>query len=226
MRRVVLDLDETLIHTPPRELGVHDPFVRGSADSFDWSFVDDTKRQYKGYTYVRPGYYEFLATLIRCFGLANIHVFTAGKTPYAEAIVKHIFNRSGCDIGAILSGDKHIHCKTTGRIFKKLPPELDRSDTLFIDDRVEVCEQNTHAKTLYNVIQYNPENFAKYPGSMHMCWMIQDVLRISFAAGPHGIGQPRTSSDPHPDRSSIERSEENGVTVWRQQVRACDLAAR
>jgi TFIIF-interacting CTD phosphatase-like protein len=139
MVNIVLDLDETLIHTivsdRPR------PDLERSAD-FKFRFSNQGPIYY---VYKRPGLKQFLAEVFRRF--KRIGVWTAADRQYAKAVIKNIltyqqimnldfvFSRDFCEID-------HIgFVKPLTKIFKQYPawrPE----ETIVLDNSSQVMKEN------------------------------------------------------------------------------------
>jgi len=141
---VILDLDGTLVHTLPCNVGP----VYGQADFSD-NVLDF-------YTFKRPGVDKFLNYLFAHF--ASVSVWTAGTNDYAKYVVDHI-TPEGQQFLYILSRENcAFHPAKPGALVKDLRDiwdsyyghELDITpqNTLIIDDNDEVCFHNVENTVL------------------------------------------------------------------------------
>lgn len=90
---VILDLDETLIHSSLT------PF-----DGVDHDFVIDPDNNHY-YTYVRPGAYDFINSLINNPGF-EVGVYTASTADYAQVVIDHLFGQNKEKLTAVLSRER------------------------------------------------------------------------------------------------------------------------
>jgi len=132
--RVVLDLDETILHFPqnqtPPKTGL-DIFRLGNGSII----------------FLRPGFYEFLQFLGAYFD--EIYVFTAATKTYADDVIAVLFN--GVTLNGVWTRDD---CELTGSaVFKSLRAKrspggdaIDGPRTLMIDDRADVTEKNVYVR--------------------------------------------------------------------------------
>jgi TFIIF-interacting CTD phosphatase-like protein len=134
MKSVVLDLDNTLLFT-------FDDFN----DKYDY-ILDFGDEKMCGVW--RPYLKEFLIKLYKNF---DVYVWSAGEYEYVHKIVKllnkiipipkeKVLTRDDCIIMKNLNGDE-IRKKPLSLLFDKFP-HLNYKNTLIIDDRYDVCEEN------------------------------------------------------------------------------------
>lgn len=135
---LILDLDGTLVHTLPADIGS----MFGVAD-FEDEALDF-------YTFKRPGVDKFLKY---CFAhFASVSIWTAGTQDYARYVVDHITPK-GKQFLYILSRDNcSYHPFKNNTLVKDLHDiwnsyygrelNISPSNTLIIDDNEEVCFHN------------------------------------------------------------------------------------
>jgi hypothetical protein len=138
---VVLDLDETLIHY---RQGMDEAGALAQLrEGVDYLYLGD-----KTPVLLRPGYYGFLSFLLKHFD--EIYVYTAGSDLYAREIVSVIFHKQ--PLVHLWTQDS---CRRTadGGVIKPLRGKrslgglsLDSADTIMIDDRPEVVNDNIYVK--------------------------------------------------------------------------------
>lgn len=127
---VVLDIDETLIHTYSVSTE-RDPKA-------DFSFK--LERHYYNVKR-RPGLKPFLEWLFENPKVLSVNIWTAGTRPYARSILKNILTERQwknlhlfCSRKQVIGGKKPL-----SKIFNQ---QLTADNTIMIDDRVEVGEKN------------------------------------------------------------------------------------
>jgi len=135
---LILDLDGTLVHTLPHDVGS----VFGDAD-----FEDETL---DFYTFKRPNVDKFLKYCFNHF--ASVSVWTAGTQDYARYVVDHItpkgkqflyiLSRDNCSYHPFKNNTlvKDLHDIWNSYYGKEL--NITPDNTLIIDDNEEVCFHN------------------------------------------------------------------------------------
>lgn len=144
MNHLVLDLDETLVHS--EVVGAAERQRMGRAADYD---IGDMQGFY------RPGLKRFLAWAFDTF--ASVGVWTAGSADYADSIVDVVFTQQGLPRPEfVLSADDcvarleniawHRYAKTQYKPLAKLwkrYPALNERNTLVLDDRTDTACENT-----------------------------------------------------------------------------------
>jgi len=135
---LILDLDGTLVHTLPGDMGS----AFGEAD------FENTSLDF--YTFKRPGVDKFLKYCFEHF--ASVSVWTAGTQEYAKYIVDnitpkgrqflYILSRENCSFHPTKEGTlvKDLHDIWNSFYGKEL--NVTRTNTIIIDDNEEVCFHN------------------------------------------------------------------------------------
>jgi TFIIF-interacting CTD phosphatase-like protein len=153
---IVLDLDETLVHTHEGSSvemkKVQDALKKEGQSERFYSFKLDGELMWG---VKRPYYQTFLAWCRSQFDI--VAVWTAGDTDYAEAIVSVLFEDD--DKPDIIWARPECvrahgtHYKPMDKFFSSFP-EIDRDNTVIIDDRADVAEYNPDI--LVEIPKYNP----------------------------------------------------------------------
>lgn len=175
MVNIILDLDETLIHT----VAITQGYSPQRAKENDFHFNIDGQ-----YYWVkrRPGLNLFLEFVFKYF---NVGIWTAGDREYAKQICKNILNRNQlrrikfiysrqfCHLD--VSSKPAMFTKPLVRIFD-LYPTFKSSNTLIID--------NT-----YNVMKFNPQNGVHIPDftgdrADHYLYHIRNVVIKYYQSVP------------------------------------------
>lgn len=149
-KHLVLDLDETLVHTFEdmnsagefSELIEHDEAKMANFYSIDFPGGDTM------FGYIRPFADYFLDVAFNEF--ESVGVWSAGTKFYVEMIVKIVFkdrplkfvmSRSDCDELRVKTEDIPCRFKPLANIYKDHPGHTP-SNTLIVDDRRDVCALN------------------------------------------------------------------------------------
>jgi len=143
---LILDLDGTLVHTLPCDVGS----VFGEAD-FEDEVLDF-------YTFKRPGVDAFLQY---CFShFASVSVWTAGTHDYARYVVDHItpkgkqflyiLSRDNCSYHPIKPNTLVKDLRDIWDSFYGKELNINKDNTLIIDDNEEVCFHNMDNSLLVN----------------------------------------------------------------------------
>jgi hypothetical protein len=139
---IVLDLDETLLHTEVYDQGVIKEFGRKP----DYRLEENNM-----VGWMRPHLKEFLAYLFDHF---QVIVWTAGNEQYAEAVVPKVFKANGLPMPErVFTGKDCVpRMVNTGwykyekSTYKPLPKlwkrGLSRPGTLIVDDRADIASDN------------------------------------------------------------------------------------
>lgn len=149
MKFIVLDIDETMIHSFNGIKGYDAARQKKSLEGRVHHFKLDGREFW--WFIERPYLREFLAALAPYY---NIGVWSAGDYDYVHAIVEKIFTtikpififtRDDCD--HLLEGDTkglHVSASLKKPLFNiwQAQPQLNRKNTIIIDDRCDVCELN------------------------------------------------------------------------------------
>jgi len=144
MVHLVLDLDETLVHSD--EMRASDERRMRRAPDYDLGDMQG---------YYRPGLRAFLAWAFRTF--ESVGVWTAGSGDYAESIIDVVFKQQKLPLPKyVLSADDcepklenigwHRYTRLQYKPLKKLwalCPELNAANTLVLDDRTDTACENT-----------------------------------------------------------------------------------
>jgi len=147
-KRLVLDIDETLVHTFSPE----DNFP-----AFYNNLTDEQKRRVYAinfsngetlYGYLRPGVEYFLQVAFEEF--ESVSVWSAGTEFYVHEIVKLLFKnqmpdfimtRNDCNELQLVKTEQVCRFKPLEIIYKKYP-KYNETNTLIIDDRRDICKLN------------------------------------------------------------------------------------
>lgn len=147
-KHLVLDLDETLVHT----FAPVDNFP-----AFIGTLTDEQKKriyvlEFPGgetlWGYIRPGVEQFLETAFEEFD--SVGVWSAGTDYYVHEIVKLLFknqapkfvmSRNDCNELKITKADSICRYKPLEVIYRRLPTH-NESNTLIVDDRKDICKLN------------------------------------------------------------------------------------
>lgn len=152
---IVLDIDETLVHTftdinKAFEFGVfEDPVLRSRAFYIELTDVSAEKgigEKSRLWGVVRPHAEEFLQFCFSFFKVVG--VWSAGKKEYVESVVELLF-RDICPPNFVYTFDD---CHKEGPVYSKPLEKLFRETNLgdyvspghvfFLDDRADVCKYN------------------------------------------------------------------------------------
>ncbi|KAJ3406151.1 Carboxy-terminal domain (CTD) phosphatase [Chytriomyces hyalinus] len=150
---LILDLDQTVIHaTVDRNVGewlqdVNHPDHHALKNIFHFTLAGDRDKNIY-YIKVRPGTFEFLEKAHKLF---EMHIYTMGTRPYAEAIAKILDPTGALFNERILSRDDSgsFQEKSVKRIF----PGEGETMAVVLDDRGDVWSWSR------NLIRVNPFNF-------------------------------------------------------------------
>ncbi|KAJ3235617.1 Carboxy-terminal domain (CTD) phosphatase [Chytriomyces hyalinus] len=150
---LILDLDQTVIHaTVDRNVGewlqdVDHPDHHALKNIFHFTLAGDRDKNIY-YIKVRPGTFEFLEKAHKLF---EMHIYTMGTRPYAEAIAKILDPTGALFNERILSRDDSgsFQEKSVKRIF----PGEGETMAVVLDDRGDVWSWSR------NLIRVNPFNF-------------------------------------------------------------------
>jgi len=155
MYNVVLDVDETLLHTYDN----HDDDTSDIYDPFEITVDDEVL-----YGSLRPNLKEFLIKLYKNPKF-NIGIWSAGSDSYVKEIAKmlekkygikfdYVWTRNHCEY--VISYDGNKVCKKPLRKLFKHFKNMDFTNTIIIDDRDDVCEDSL----LNNILieKYNVED--------------------------------------------------------------------
>lgn len=147
-KHLVLDLDETLVHT----FAPVDNFP-----AFIGTLTDEQKKriyvlEFPGgetlWGYIRPGAEQFLEIAFEEF--ESVGVWSAGTDYYVHEIVKLLFksqapkfvmSRNDCNELKITKADNVCRYKPLEVIYRRLP-DHNESNTLIVDDRKDICKLN------------------------------------------------------------------------------------
>lgn len=150
---IVLDLDETLLHTFERledvqEIGIFsDPdYIELRKDVYiiDIYTEDRDTVKYRMWGVMRPKLREFLNFCFRYF--RNVTIWTAGQRRYGNAIVSKIFTSRSPEL--VFTRDECPKSLSGGCINKPLTYIIDKKDdmslhhTFILDDRLENFQPN------------------------------------------------------------------------------------
>lgn len=138
---IILDLDETLIHSTQRESIEGDPSQYG-CQFYEWDYI----------TFERPHLQEFLLYLFNRY--KRVLIWTAATEQYGLYIIHNIlekyvppdkqfdlFLHSGhCDISEKEFGIK----KNLQALFNVFPQDYNSDNTVIIDDHEDVKKQDNH----------------------------------------------------------------------------------
>jgi len=140
MVNIVLDLDETLIHTI-----VCDRKRANLEKAADFNFQLGQDKETTYYVFKRPGINEFLTTVFKDF--KRIGIWTAADSMYAKIVIKNIlnyqqimrldfvFSRNFCD------HDRQGFYKPLSKIYAHYP-KWHPEETIMLDNSVPVMRQN------------------------------------------------------------------------------------
>lgn len=151
---LVLDLDETLIHSfenveDIKKLGLrNDPELRGRIHIIELEDVVSKKGQGKTekmYFVTRPGLDEFIVFCFRYF--KKVVVWSAGRRIYVRAIVNKIFSHINepnivFTYDECLNPDGECNDKPLEKLYKLNPEIMSEKNTLLLDDRIHNFEPN------------------------------------------------------------------------------------
>lgn len=133
---LVLDLDETLIHS-----------IIGSKENNDYEqkhhflcSIEAGSNKY--YVFFRPGLFEFLNKVYQDF---NLYVYTFGTTEYANIVINCINEKMKKNIF------QKVYCREDFVFGKKMLFDVNEYDTVIIDDNV-----NAWTEFQTNIIQIHP----------------------------------------------------------------------
>jgi hypothetical protein len=141
MYNIVLDVDETLLHT-------YDEHGDDTSDIYDpFKIKVDGETLYGS---LRPGLKEFLMKLKKNKKF-NIGIWSAGSDNYVKAIAKmlekkynikfdFVWTRKNCEYSISHDGYK-LHKKPLKKLFQEYP-HMNYTNTIIIDDRDDVCEDD------------------------------------------------------------------------------------
>ena len=172
MKLLILDIDETLIHTQSYDrYGVYD---------FSFTLVDSNKRNYNYYTNTRPFLKEFLEYAFDNFKVA---IWSAGGEDYINAIVdklgvdksklEFIWTRDRCTIKINQSGDYYGE-KNLNKV-RKIGWDLD--DVLILDD-VEETAKNNYGNLIKIKPFYNDKSDTELLKLMSYLEKIKDINNL------------------------------------------------
>jgi len=155
---IVLDIDETLIHSF-EEMDTIFKLLQEGDDDLNWlsnmSYVihvtdpneDGTSGNYSMWGLYRCYLEEFISYIIENF--RNVYIFSAGSKKYINKIVENIFTPLKYKPPIILDYNHINHDKDTGNIQKPLSKILEQTkgeatieNTIIIDDREDTFELN------------------------------------------------------------------------------------
>jgi hypothetical protein len=147
-KKLVLDLDETLVHTfAPKD----------NFSSFVEDLTDDQRKrvyalEFPGgetlFGYLRPGVENLIKTAFEEF--ESVGIWSAGTEFYVHEVVKLLFKdypplfimtRNDCNELKTNRNDLPCRYKPLEIIYKKYP-EHNESNTLIVDDRGDICKFN------------------------------------------------------------------------------------
>jgi hypothetical protein len=147
-KRLILDLDETLVHT----FAAEDNFP-----AFYNNLTEDQKKRVYAiefptgetlYGYIRPGVEFFLQVAFQEFD--SVSVWSAGTEYYVHEIVKLVFKnqmpdfimtRNDCNELQLIKTEQVCRFKPLEIIYKKYPG-YNEMNTLIVDDRRDICKLN------------------------------------------------------------------------------------
>lgn len=153
---LVLDLDETLIHTWKRDDPRLQKKAKTQAPDRYYEFKLDDNYLYWGVT--RPDVADFLKYDFRHFDIVGI--WTAATSDYAEEIKKRLEELSGYKFHFVWSRDmctlvKGEYIKPLARLFSEFP-DIDPDNTLMLDDKRTIAVYNP--KNLLQIQPYDPKD--------------------------------------------------------------------
>lgn len=168
-KHLVLDLDETLIHTFESEVEL-ESFVsefssKDRLKAFKISGIDSTF-----WTYIRPGVEDFLEGVFAEF--ESVGVWSAGTYEYVHAIVKMIFpehfkpafimTRNDCNEMRLNFNEPICRYKPLENIFKiRSGGLLNQRNTIIVDDRKDICAINCHNNVQIPAFYLHRDNVEK-----------------------------------------------------------------
>jgi TFIIF-interacting CTD phosphatase-like protein len=144
--RLVLDMDETLLHSVKTPIDGPQSLNSIPYDSQSW-FSFSLSQNSAFTVFLRPQLGEFLTRVSKHY---EIYIYTNGTDGYAKTIYHHLQRIfPSCNIQAIFT--KSVHARTTGK--KQLHKMLcKRSMSLIVDDRPDVwCDNDSE-----NIIPISP----------------------------------------------------------------------
>lgn len=153
---LVLDLDETLIHTWKRD----DPKLMKKAETraADRYYGFKLNDGYYYWGLLRPGVGEFLKTNFKRFDIVGI--WTAATDDYADKIKERLEEECGYKFHFVWSREdcslvKGEYIKPLARLFSKFP-DIDPDNTIMLDDKRTIAVYNP--KNLLQIHPYDPKD--------------------------------------------------------------------
>jgi len=149
-KHLVLDLDETLVHTfeDMNAAGEFSEMIEGDEAKMANFYSIDFESGDTMFGYIRPFADYFLDVAFNEF--ESVGVWSAGTKFYVETIVKIVFkgrplrfvmSRNDCDELRVKTEEIPCRFKPLANIYKNHPDHTP-SNTLIVDDRHDVCQLN------------------------------------------------------------------------------------
>lgn len=143
-KTIILDLDETLVHTFSSTTGFDSASKNPNLKNRIFSFTLDGEFMWG---FIRPFAHDFISLLQKYY---NIGVWSAGLRDYVEKIVSILFvqppvfvwSREDCEDVYLPSENQVVKKKPLTKLYNHFPC-LNRTNSLIIDDRDDVCDENT-----------------------------------------------------------------------------------
>lgn len=149
---IVLDLDETLVHSETIRTQDWTPLSKElvlTPDQHERFYDLDLGDDYRVIGFERPYCQEFLTYCLRYFD--PVIIWSAGSRDYVELMISHIFQNQvrsphtifaweNCDVTIDKEGNKNAR-KPLQFIYNRFP-KCNEKNTLFIDDREDYAEKD------------------------------------------------------------------------------------
>lgn len=182
-KHLVLDLDETLVHTFEEE--------RELEKFLDYLSPENKKRIHKFnlpgirstfWTYVRPNVEIFLEGVFNEF--SSVGVWSAGTHDYVHTIVniifpshlrpKYIMSRDNCNVMRFIPGEPVCRYKPLENIFRlKKELGMTQRNTIIVDDRKDICAFNCHNNVQIPAFYIDVDNYSEASADASLLILLQ-----------------------------------------------------